>query len=157
MQRTVSRWLINHDPDATYRCYASLAVGTGCDCNQCRNFDAAAGRTFPPEFVALAGALGIDPTKPAELCHWCREPSGLHLTIGWFHLVGSISAGEDVIHWASNSGTYRFEELVPGLEFGFSARLNLVREAFAGLPLVQLEFQTRVPWVLAEPEPDIEP
>ena len=157
MQRTVSRWLIDHDTDATRRCYAPFAVGTGCDCNQCRNFDAAAGRTFPSEFVALADALGIDPVKPAELCHWCREPSGLHLTGGWFHLVGLIVAGEDVMHWDGSSGTFRFEELVPGLEFGFSARLALVREAFAGLPLVQLEFQTRVPWVLAEPEPDAEP
>jgi hypothetical protein len=44
--------------------------------------------------------------------------------------------------------------LVPGLKFGFSSYLALVREVFAGLPLVQLEFETRVPWVLAEPEPE---
>jgi hypothetical protein len=54
----------------------------------------------------------------------------------------------------SRVGTYREEELVPGLSFGLSAELHLVREAFTGLPLVQLEFTTRVPWVLAEPEPD---
>lgn len=154
MRRTVSRWLIDHDPDATRRCYASLAFGTGCKCNQCRNFDAAAGRTFPAQFIALADALGIDPAKPAELCHWYREPSGLYVTGGWFHVVGSTVAGEDVLHWDGKNGTFRFEELVPGLEFGFSTRLELVREAFAGLPLLQLEFQTRVPWVLAEPEPD---
>ena len=154
MQLTVSRWLIDHDSDATRRCYAMLAVGTGCDCNQCCNFDAAAGRTFPPAFAALADTLGIDLAKPAELCHWCREPSGLYLTGGWFHLVGSIVAGEDVMYWDGRSGSFRFEELVPGLEFGFSTRLALVGEAFAGLPLVQLEFQTRVPWVLPEPESD---
>jgi hypothetical protein len=154
MQRTVTRWLIDHDPDATRHCFAQLPVGTGCTCNQCRNFDAAARRTFPSEFVALLDALGIDPTKPAELCHWCREPSGLYLTGGWFHFVGSILAGEDAMHWENNSGTFRFEELVSGLEFGFTARLALVREVFAGLPLVQLEFQTRVPWVLAEPQPE---
>jgi hypothetical protein len=101
-------------------------------------------------------ALAIDPAKPAELCHWCRKQPGLHLTGGWFHLVGSLVAGEDVMHWNGNSGTFRFEELVPGLEFGFSAQLALVREAFGGLPLLQLEFQTRVPWVLAEPEPGAE-
>lgn len=156
MQRKVSRWLIDHDPDATRRCYAAIAVGTDCDCNQCRNFDAAAGQTFPPAFVALAHALGVDPAKPAELCHWCREPSGLYLTGGWFHVVGSIVSGEDVMNWNGASGTFRFEELVPGLDFGFSARLALVRKVFAGLPLVQLEFQTRVPWVLTEPEPDAE-
>lgn len=154
MQRKVARWLIDHDPDATRRCYAQVPVGTGCTCNQCRNFGAATGRAFPPEFVTLLHALGVDPTKPAELCHWYREPSGLYLTGGWFHFVGAILAGEDVVHWAEGSGTFRFEELVRSLEFGFSAQLALVREAFAGLPVVQLEFQTRVPWVLAESEPE---
>jgi hypothetical protein len=152
MQRMVARWLIEHDPEATRRCYAQLPVGTGCGCNQCGNFDAAAGRTFPSEFLALADALGLDPTKPAELCHWYREPSGLYLTGGWFHFVGSILASEDVIQESGGTGTFRFEELVPGLEFGFTSRLALVRPVFAGMPVVQLEFQTRVPWVLAEPE-----
>src|SRR5262245_43183245 len=77
VQRSVGRWLIEYDDAATRRCYAQLPVGTGCDCNECRNFDAAAGQTFPPEFLALVDALGVDPTKPAELCHWYREPSGL--------------------------------------------------------------------------------
>ncbi len=154
MPRTVARWLIDDDPDATRRCFSQLPVGTGCTCNQCRNFDAAAGQTFPSEFVTLVEALGVDATKPVELCHWYREPSGLYLTGGWFHFVGSILAGEDAMHWENNTGTFRFEELVSGLEFGFTVRLALVREVFAGLPLVQLEFQTRVPWVLAEPEPE---
>jgi hypothetical protein len=157
MQRTVARWLIDHDPDETRRCYAQLPVGTDCTCNQCRNFDAAVGRTFPTEFISLLDALGADPAKPAELCHWCRELSGLYLTGGWFHFVGAIVAGEDVMQWVDGTGTFHFEELVSGLEFGFSARLVLVPEVFVGRPLVQLEFQTRVPWVLAEPEPETEP
>jgi hypothetical protein len=148
----VARWLIDHDPEATFRCYARLPVGTGCTCDQCRNFDAAADRTFPSEFVALLAALSVAPTKPAELCHYCREPSGLYLTGGWFHFVGSILAGEDAMHWENNTGTFRLEVMGAGLEFGLTARLALVREVFAGLPVVQLEFQTRVPWVLAEPE-----
>src|SRR5439155_15316125 len=120
----------------------------GCNCNQCRNFDAAAGRTFPSEFLALADTLGVDPTKPAELCHWCRESSGLYLTGGWFHFVGTILTGEDVMHWSDGTGTFRFEKLIPGLEYGFTAHRALVREVFSGLPVVQWEFQTRVPWVL---------
>jgi hypothetical protein len=147
--------LIDHDAEVTHRCYVKLPVGTGCECNQCRNFDAAAGQTFPAEFLALLDELGVDPTKPVELCHWCREPSGLYLTGGWFHFIGSILEGEDVVKRSekTGTGTLQFEELVPGLEFGFTVSLALVREVFQGLPLVQLEFQTRVPWVLAEPEP----
>ena len=154
MRRTVARWLIDHDPDATRRCFAQLPVGTGCTCNQCRNFERAAGRNFPSEFLAVLEVLGVDQSKPAELCHYCREPSGLYLTGGWFHFVGSILAGEDAMHWENNIGTFRFEKLVSGLEFGFTARLAIVHEVFGGLPLVQLEFQTHVPWVLAEPPPE---
>jgi hypothetical protein len=118
-----------------------------------RNFNAAAGQTFPPEFLALVDDLGVNPMKLTELCPWCSEPSGLYLTGGWFHFIGSILAGEDVLQWSNGSGTFRFEALAPGVEFGFSASLALVREAFETFPLVQLEFQTRVPWVFAEPEP----
>ena len=153
MQRTIARWLVEHDPDATRRCYAQIPIGTGCRCIECRNFEAATGQAFPPEFRSLVDALGVDVAKPAELCHWCREPSGLHLTGGWFHFVGTVLAGEDVLQYSGSTGTFRFEELVPGLEFGLSSRVALVREVFAGLPVVQLEFQTRVPWVLAEAEP----
>lgn len=157
MRLTVSRWLIEADPLATGRCYAQLPVGMDCTCCYCRNFDAARGRTFPAEFVALLETLGVDPAKPAELCHWCREPSGWYRTGGWFHCVGTILSGEDAIHWEGHVGTCRLEEWVPGLELGFTNHLDLVREVFAGLPLVQLEFVTRVPWVLEEPEPEDDP
>ena len=73
---------------------------------------------------------------------------------GWFHFVGSIVAGEDVVTWVENSGTYQFEKLPSGCEFGFSAKLALVPKEFAGRSVVQLEFMTRVPWVLAEAEPE---
>jgi hypothetical protein len=155
MQTTVARWLIAHDPDATRRCYAQLPAGSGCDCSSCRNFEAALGQTFPDEFLHLLGTLGVDPTKQAELCHYCREGSGLHLTGGWYHLVGSIVAGDDACRRENGASTFWFEEFRPGFEFGFSARLALVQHVFTGLPLVQLEFQTRVPWVITDSEPQI--
>lgn len=82
MRTTAGRWLIEHDPQATRRCYAGLAVGSGCTCDWCRNFDAAAGKIFPADFMPLLEQLGIDPLKPAEVCHYCREDSGLHLMGG---------------------------------------------------------------------------
>jgi hypothetical protein len=153
MQRTIARWLIEHDPDATRRCYAQLPNGIDCKCQHCRNFESSVGSAFPAEFQPLADVLGVDVAKPAELCHYCREPSGLYLTGGWFHFIGSILKGEDVVERSKGWGTFRFEQLVPGFDFGLSAQLALVRAPFEGNPLVQLEFQTRVPWVLLEPEP----
>lgn len=40
-----------------------------------------------------------------------------------------------------------------GCEFGFSARLDLVPKGLLGIVTLQLDFATRVPWVLAEAEP----
>src|SRR5271168_4985909 len=44
MQTTLARWLIDHDPSATRECFSRLRAGSGCTCNECRNFDAAADR-----------------------------------------------------------------------------------------------------------------
>jgi hypothetical protein len=153
VQRTIARWLIEYDRGATQQCYAEVPTGTGCECIQCRNFDSALKKAFPAEFCAIADELGLDLAKPAELCHWCREPSGLYLTGGWYHFVGSILAGEDVMQLSDGIGRFRFEALVPGFEFGLGTHCVLARDAFGACPLVQLDFQTRVPWVLKEAEP----
>ena len=153
MQLQVVTWEIECDPVVTHSAFASLPRGTNCSCDQCRNFDAATGRTFPPEFVALASSMGIDVSKPAELCHWCREPSGLYLTGGWFHFVGSILSGVDSCQHADGTGTVRLEPLASGIEVGLTRHSRLVPEAFAGLAICQLEFQTRVPWALASVGP----
>src|SRR5262245_13388705 len=116
MQRTIGRWLIDHDPELTRCCFARVPAGPGCDCAYCRNFNAGAGKPFPAEFQVLAESLGVNVQKPAELCHYCREKSGLYFTGGWYHLVGSIVSGADLVQ-ASNECA--FERLAPQFEIGF--------------------------------------
>jgi hypothetical protein len=147
MQLQISRWLIEYDAEATRHCYSQLPTGTGCSCDECRNFDAAAGRTFPPEFVALAHELGIDPVKPAELMHWVREPSGLMLTGGWFHFVGSVLSGASLTSKPDGTGTIDLQPYA-GLELGVSNHTSLLPDSFSNQPVVELQFQSRVPWVL---------
>lgn len=103
----VANWHIECDPAATHAAYAPLPMGTDCSCDQCRNFNAAAGSTFPTEFTALAASIGIDPLKPAELMHWYREPSGLYLTGGWFHFVGHIFRG--TMHMSTRTALASFD------------------------------------------------
>jgi hypothetical protein len=153
MQLEVAAWQIACDPDATRLAYAPLPIGTDCSCDQCRNFNAAAGRTFPPAFITLAESLGIDPAKPAELCHWTREPSGLYLTGGWFHFVGHIVSGADAMQHPDGTGTIQYQVLAPGVEIGLTGHVGLVPGTFSGLAICQLEFQTHVPWVLADVVP----
>jgi hypothetical protein len=153
MQLQVATWQIECDPEATRAVYESLPLGTDCSCDQCRNFNAAAGSTFPSEFITLAKRLGVDPTKPAELTHWCREPSGLYLTGGWFHFVGSIISGVDSHQHPDGTGTVSYEVLIPGVEVALTRHNALVPALFSGFAVCQLEFQTHVPWVLAGIEP----
>lgn len=149
----VANWHIECDPAATHAAYAPLPMGTDCSCDQCRNFNAAAGSTFPTEFTALAASIGIDPLKPAELMHWYREPSGLYLTGGWFHFVGHILSGDDAHEHEDGTGIIRLQSLASGIEVGLSRHISLLPETFSGLAVSQLEFQTHVPWVLVDVEP----
>lgn len=152
MTTNVGRWQLDHDAEATRQCFSAQAVGTSvpCDCAGCRNFMAALDRAFPPAFRALAETLGVDITKPAELCHWGREEAtGFHLTGGWFHFAGSIVEGLD----AFQKSGLALEPFGTGFEVGFTSELQLVPERFQLQPaLTQLEFMTRVPWVISDPE-----
>ncbi len=94
--------------------------------------------------------MGIDHRKEAEVYHNGLLDNGLHYYGGWFHFVGSIESGADVMEPA---GTFRPEPGNDGFEMGFSRSLALVPEAFGNQPLVQLEFWAKVPWVVDLPEP----
>ena len=153
MQLQIANWQIECNPEATRAAYAPLPIGTNCSCDQCRNFNAAADQTFPLEFIALADSMGIDPSKPAELCHWSRESSGLYLTGGWFHFVGRIVSGGDAMQHPDGTGSIQYQFLAPGIEVGLTRHTGLVPGTFAELAVCQLEFQTHVPWVLADAEP----
>jgi hypothetical protein len=110
------------------------------------------GPRLSPEFRSLADTLGIDLAKPAELCHYDRDDSGRYLTYGWFHFVGSVLSGDNLVHTVGTHGTYQFETLVPAFEIGFDRRLSLPSEPFKSGAAVQLDFMTRIPWMLNEPE-----
>jgi hypothetical protein len=148
------RWKIECDREATVHCYSSLPVGVECSCANCRNFIAAVDQAFPDEFRAIARGLGVDLGKPAELAHYGHETAGLRISGGWFHFVGTVLEGADA--WnevGSGSWTGALEQLVVGFEFGVSSRTALVRDPFLRHSVAQLEFITRVPWVISEAEP----
>ena len=146
----VGRWSIRFDPELTRRVYANTPAST-CECTDCINFRAAGAEAFSPPFLHLLNQLGIDPSKPAELCHYGASGEPMP-TQGWFHLVGHLDGGEDA--WQQTSETTHLLDPEPFLgikSVGFTSRLSLVPEAFEGHPVIQLEFETTVPWVTAVP------
>ena len=154
MISTIGRWTIEHQPDVTRQCYEARPEGPGCNCADCQNFMAALDKAFPREFLSLAELLGIDLGKPAELSHYGQDNSASqYLTGGWYHVAAKILSGRDAMRQTSEtSGEYDMEKLAGDFEFGFTNNLALVSPPFADKQVVQLEFMTRVPWVLSEPK-----
>ena len=145
------RWQVNCDREATRHAYERVAVGgpETCGCCHCRNFAAARAQIYPAPALALFERLGIDPRREVEVYQMHRFEDGLHYYGGWFHFVGSIIAGEDAV---DASARVKLEQINERFSMAFSARTNLVGDAFKGLPLVELGFNAHVPWVLLEPE-----
>lgn len=150
------RWQLSCDPESTRKAYAAVSMGgpEECGCQPCLNFAAARDQIYVPELVTLLEKLGISRSREVEIYHMARLESGRHLYGGWFHFVGSIVSGADAAKQiAEKTWQPDLEEVGEYFSLGFSSRLELVREPFAGLSLVQLEFTAKVPWVLATVEP----
>ena len=144
----IARWELDIDAALTAECYARHVLVESCDCTDCRNFRVAGERAFPRPFHELASKLGIDLSKPAELCHY-GQPGQPCPTGGWFHLVGAILSGSDA--WMKVSDNSWVEDQVPGFglsKLGFTNSIDLLPDAFRGYPVIQLEFETTVPWVI---------
>ena len=82
---------------------------------------------------------------------------GHYLYGGWFHFVGTIVSGDEA--WQPFGDGERdarmavFEPVAEDLSVGIHADAVMVREPFAGLPIVQLEIEMVLPWVIEDAEP----
>jgi hypothetical protein len=152
----IRRWQLQSDPEATRRAFSEVPTGApeSCGCGDCLNFAAARDRAYPSEVLAIFEQLGIDRSKESEIWHTHRDASGLHHYGGFFHLVGAIEEGKDAMVMANGRGTYDLEGIGEDFDFGFTSNIALLPTPFGESPIVQLEFQTRIPWVLNTPESD---
>ncbi len=139
-------WRIEYDPDTTRAAYATLQAGgaEACGCDPCRNWVLTRDRLVPQELKELLGRLGVPLDRDAEVYHIARLESGLHLYAGWYHFVGRVLTGE--LDGAESIAFGPFKVF-------FHSHPALLPEAFAGLPVVQLEFEAELPWLSGVPEP----
>jgi hypothetical protein len=152
-----ARWEIECDPVITRGLFTQVSLGApeACGCGPCRNFASARNQTYPADARRLFELLGIVMDREAEVYHTHRVAPGQHHYGGWFHFVGTIASGSDAARQIGTRAAWTFdlEEVGPSFKLGFTRRIGLLKEPFHGHPVVQLEFQAEVPWVLAEPEP----
>ncbi|MBQ9493685.1 MAG: hypothetical protein IJR54_08135 [Oscillibacter sp.] len=129
------------DPERTRAYYAARTPWPVCDCAGCRNFLRAV-RTLPEAVTDLFRALGLDPLKPAEVCHYGGTRRNVCAS-AWYHVHGELLGG----------GAGPAPTLADGVSVSCDAACDLLPEDFPR-PCFQVEFWfDRLPWILPEPNP----
>ncbi len=155
----IGRWLVRPDVRRTREAHSKLARSGAaeCSCTGCENFEAVRPQLLAGPLGRILGQLGISPPWEVEVYEMGRSASGLHLYGGWFHFVGTIESGGDAGRRVGAGSRVRtaadHDSLSETLSVGFHTDVDLVREPFAGLPLVQLDIVAELPWVIAAEEP----
>lgn len=138
----INNWILEIDVEETKKQY--LKKWDLCDCLYCLNFYEAMKSRSEIE-LQLFYQLGINPSQCNHLSHFDPQENGLHFYIGCYHLVGKVSLqtpleiinSDDAIQISNN------------LHICFSENSEFVPGGFAR-PVLQLNFEIEVPWVLAE-------
>ena len=145
-------WIFQVDSNLTRQTHANAETGSseGCPCGQCKNYRNQKETVFPDEILHLFSNLGIDHLKECEVYEIERLDNGLHRYGGWFHFAGRIKAGNDCKKQiAENSWLVDLSQINDSFKIGFTSGNDLSffdRET----PLVQVEFETNVRWVIAD-------
>jgi len=140
------KWLLEVDINKTKEFYSKDRHL--CDCIYCGNY-VEVSKTISSPLLEIFETLGIDPTKPSHVDEFGEMDGGLRLYIGHYHVVGKIIEGEYCTDsdW-NETNTAELENY----RFGFQKDLLFVPDDIP-TPVLQLEFETRLPWLLGE-EPE---
>lgn len=135
--------------EQTYRNISDSGADT-CSCNECKNYVAYRDKVFPKEVTDLFGDLGIDYRKEVEITSYETLPNGLHHIGGWFHFKGRVLTGKDYrVPLPSGGYTFDLTPITNNFSIGFAEGTDLT--FFEDKTnLVQMEFDTNIPWVIAK-------
>ena len=151
-------WEFEVDSELTKRIYAKVIGGfsEGCDCKYCLNYLPQNDRIFPEEINFFFENLGIDYHKESECLSYFDDSEfsntnaylyELHDYGGWFHFAGNIRSGRECLD--RNSNTYKLTPITENFSIGFrrGKDLNFFED---NIPLVQVEFEAKIPWIIGE-------
>lgn len=153
-QLKLSDWMLQIDKEQTAEVYSKLPLITDkCRCLGCRNYVQAI--TQLP-FVAQEtfALLGIDPAKAGEVYPMEINADGTHLYSGRYFVIGQILVDPETTgHVSHNGSQITLAKVSSEFSIGFSAKALYPPRDFPQ-PLLQLEFNCSVPWVLAQKPAD---
>ena len=143
----VQDWVLECDVEATRQAYALMPLGDpeDCGCLYCLNFAAARSLAYPPAALSLYEQLGIKADREAETYEAGPVEDELRLYGGWHHFIGRITKDPGTMLIVAENFSVTFVE-----------RRSCAEPVFDDRPLVQVEFFTKVPWLLAERPEDAE-
>ena len=146
------------DIDRTRRFYETTN-DVLCDCAGCRNFHVAHA-LLPDDVQTFFQELGIDIGKPAEMTAIVSRDGNITLYDGFYHICGSILNGPEPFVRIDERHR-QFDQnaiikLTPDHFVYFTSECFLVADNFPS-PVIQLEFQGNVPWMLEESNPYFNP
>jgi len=133
---------IRYDREATAAIYSGLKNGWAEDCGRvgCRNLLAQRDVVYPASFRELLHQLGIDPNKEAEAVADGPLQNGLHHYGGWFCFVGEMVTAGKQLYAARESSYFKY----------FFTRYGPCPKAFLDRPMLAIEFEAHIQWVLNE-------
>ena len=126
-----------------------------CTCAGCRNFV----KAYPliTEVVQqFFEQFGIDIGKPAEITAYNSNDGNMTFYDGFYHICGTVLAGKNPFRQI-DARAYQLDEqyalkLTDDFSVFFTERCALVDKDFPR-PVIQMEIQCNIPWVLDEPNP----
>jgi hypothetical protein len=138
-------WVIDYDDELTREIFKDVISGPlSCKCGNCKNFTQAREQVYPENFKKVLNQLGIDYQKETEVFQITRIKAGWHLYGGWFHFAGQIkkaSENEELSMCGRDSEK-------PDFVWSFNNKQDLIPKAFGQNPVVQINWNGKVPWVI---------
>lgn len=168
----INECTIEIDEAATREYYISHGIENDCDCTGCRNFREYV-PCFPDKVKTFFRDIGIDDMKNiAEIIPIVTMEGGLVYYGGFFHVVGKISGGTEIIQtipcvetikdeYGKVIGTQKVgekqrkhmesEKLKVDESFSvyFSDACGLLPDDFPSGAL-QIEIETSIPWIIED-------
>ncbi len=148
---TFGNYTVDIDIKKTRQIYKRLPLITqGCDCDGCKNFENAVD-VLPKAVHTFFDTLGVDLKKIVECYVNCKNDDGTLLYGGFCHVCGTLIQGKSA--WVNISETHSYYNydlayrLNDNFCISFQEECLMVEEQFEA-PLLQIEFEANIPWVL---------
>ena len=142
---------IDVDVEKTRQFYdRAKTVSEGCQCDGCLNFERAVDK-LPQNIRDFFSALGVDMKKICECYVYCAKDENTLYYGGFCHICGTLLSGKSAWKPTSDSTACWDEKatypLSPNFGVSFSDRIDMPEPDFP-LPVIQLDFDADIPWVL---------